>query len=112
MGWPRRPPRRSNRSLSGAFSMAEACDRLIAGQPRTPLHGPLAKADGEDLEPPDAHRDREIEARSTKIQLALMEGEDHPVIEELRRRDIQTLTPIEALTTLYQFQKQLNGSGK
>jgi DNA mismatch repair protein MutS len=41
-----------------------------------------------------------------KVQLALFEGEEHPVVDQLRKLDLTTMTPIEALTVLYQLQKR------
>jgi DNA mismatch repair protein MutS len=41
-------------------------------------------------------------------QLPLFEMRGHPIIEQLRGLDITRLTPIEALTTLHQWQEMLN----
>ena len=37
--------------------------------------------------------------------MTLFEAEPHPVLEQIKRLDLSTLTPIEALNLLYQFQK-------
>jgi DNA mismatch repair protein MutS len=47
-----------------------------------------------------------VTERREKVQLALFEAEEHPLLEELRRLDLTTTTPIEALTVLYQLQKR------
>src|SRR5205814_93312 len=41
-----------------------------------------------------------------RVQLALFEAEENPVLEQLRKLDLTTMTPIEALTILYQLQKK------
>ncbi len=41
-----------------------------------------------------------------RVQLNLFEVEENPVLEELRKLDLTTTTPIEALTLLYQLQKR------
>jgi len=41
-----------------------------------------------------------------KMQLTLFEAEENPVVAELRKLDLTTTTPIEALTLLYQLQKR------
>ncbi|MGO8672082.1 MAG: DNA mismatch repair protein MutS [Capsulimonadaceae bacterium] len=43
-----------------------------------------------------------------RVQLTLFEAERHPVIDELERLDLATLSPIEALTLLYDYQKRVN----
>ena len=48
-----------------------------------------------------------IEERKQRLQLTLFEGEEHPVLAELRALDLTTMSPIEALTTLYRLQRQL-----
>jgi hypothetical protein len=40
------------------------------------------------------------------VQLTLFDVEEHPVVDELRKLDLSTTTPIEALTQLYQLQKR------
>ena len=39
-------------------------------------------------------------------------AKDHPIVEELRDLDINSLTPLDALTKLYAWQKQINGEKK
>ena len=38
--------------------------------------------------------------------MSLMSGEQNPVIKNLKALDIDTLTPIEAMNTLYELKKQ------
>jgi DNA mismatch repair protein MutS len=51
-------------------------------------------------------RETQISASRQKVQLNLFEVEENPVVEELRKLDLSTTTPIEALTLLYQLQKR------
>ncbi len=44
------------------------------------------------------------------VQLTLF-APPHPVLEELKRLDIEALSPIEALTTLYELQRRLREGG-
>ncbi|MCP4591273.1 MAG: hypothetical protein GY842_11035, partial [bacterium] len=37
---------------------------------------------------------------------------EHPVVEELRELDVSTMTPLEAINRLYEFQRQVEGSGE
>lgn len=47
-----------------------------------------------------------ITARTQRMQMTLFEAEPHPVLEQLRRLDLSTTSPIEALNLLYQLQKE------
>jgi DNA mismatch repair protein MutS len=47
-----------------------------------------------------------IPTRTQKMQMTLFEAEPHPVVEQLKRLDLSTLSPIEALNLLYQMQKE------
>jgi DNA mismatch repair protein MutS len=46
-----------------------------------------------------------VAARTQKLQMTLFEAEPHPVLEQIKRLDLATLSPIEALNLLYQMQK-------
>jgi DNA mismatch repair protein MutS len=50
--------------------------------------------------------------KTEKIQLTLFEAEPHPVLLDLEKLDVDTLTPIEALTKLYDMQKKLKHDKK
>jgi DNA mismatch repair protein MutS len=54
-------------------------------------------------------RETQIRTQRQKVQLNLFEVEENPVVEELRKLDLSTTTPIEALTLLYQLQKRAGG---
>jgi DNA mismatch repair protein MutS len=47
-----------------------------------------------------------VSEKREKVQLTLFDVEEHPVVDELRKLDLSTTTPIEALTVLYQLQKR------
>lgn len=51
--------------------------------------------------------DAKIPTKTEKLQLTLFEAENHPVIEEIGKLDVSTMTPIEALTKLYELQNRL-----
>jgi DNA mismatch repair ATPase MutS len=36
-------------------------------------------------------------------------AKEHQIVEELRQLDVNSLTPLDALTTLYSWQKQVQG---
>jgi DNA mismatch repair protein MutS len=48
-----------------------------------------------------------VTARTERMQLTLFEAEEHPVLDLLRRMDLTTITPIEALTALFDLQKKV-----
>jgi DNA mismatch repair protein MutS len=48
----------------------------------------------------------QVNEQRSKVQLNLFEAEANPVLEELKKLDVTTMTPIEALTALYQLQKR------
>ncbi len=47
-----------------------------------------------------------VPARTETVQLKLFDIEEHPVVQELRKLDVTTMTPVEALTVLYNLQKK------
>jgi DNA mismatch repair protein MutS len=49
-----------------------------------------------------------INKKTEKLQLTLFETEEHPVLLELGKMDVSVMTPVEALTKLYDLQKRLN----
>ena len=53
--------------------------------------------------------DTRVQTTTTTLQLALFEAEEHPVLTELRKLDVSTMTPIEALTRLYELQRRAAG---
>ena len=48
-----------------------------------------------------------VAPKSQKLQMTLFEAEEHPVVEELRGLDINTLSPVEALIALQRLQKSV-----
>jgi len=48
----------------------------------------------------------QVQEARQRMQLTFMDTEENPVVEELKKLDLTTMTPIEALTTLYQLQKR------
>lgn len=50
---------------------------------------------------------QKVQAKTQRMQLTLFETEKHPVIEELEKLDIATLSPIEALVKLDEMQKRV-----
>jgi DNA mismatch repair protein MutS len=52
-------------------------------------------------------KDRKVSAKTQKMQLTLFEAEQHPVIGELEKLDIATLSPIEALVKLDELQRRV-----
>ncbi len=49
-----------------------------------------------------------LAARTQRLQTTLFEAERHPVLDELGALDLGTLSPIEALTKLYDLQRKLS----
>jgi DNA mismatch repair protein MutS len=39
-------------------------------------------------------------------------AKEHPIVEELRQMDVNNLTPIDAMTKIYEWQKQVQGKAK
>ncbi|GAB4454056.1 MAG: DNA mismatch repair protein MutS [Armatimonadaceae bacterium] len=54
----------------------------------------------------DTGRGGTVSAHTPKMQMTLFEAEPHPVVEEIKRLDLATLSPIEALNLLYRLQKE------
>lgn len=52
------------------------------------------------------------EPKTTRMQMTLFGQSDHPVVDELRRLDLDRLTPIDALQRLQQWQKSLSDEKK
>ncbi|MCS6845440.1 MAG: DNA mismatch repair protein MutS [Caldilineales bacterium] len=80
----------------------------LAGLPKPVIHRAeeiLAELEAQGNAPLRLGDDSGPDARQpTVVQLSLF-GEPHPVVEALRRLDINALTPLEALNKLYELQK-------
>ncbi len=50
---------------------------------------------------------KDIAASARRVQMTLFEAEPHPVLDELAGLDLGTLSPIEALTKLYDLQRKI-----
>ena len=45
----------------------------------------------------------------SSLQLTLFETGEHPLIEEIRRTDLDSMTPLEALQKLNEWREQVHG---
>jgi DNA mismatch repair protein MutS len=50
--------------------------------------------------------DDQVAAKTQRVQLKLFELEEHPVLQEIRKLDLTSMTPMEALTRLFELQKK------
>jgi DNA mismatch repair protein MutS len=50
--------------------------------------------------------DARVQTTTRRLQLSLFEAEEHPALAALRKLDVTTMTPVEALTRLYELQRQ------
>ncbi len=57
----------------------------------------------------DAGAGARLSEQTQRLQATLFEAERHPVLDELGGLDLGTLSPIEALTKLYDLQRKLSG---
>lgn len=53
---------------------------------------------------------KSVSAKTPKLQMTLFEGESHPVVDELEKLDIATMSPIEALVKLDELQRKAKGN--
>ncbi|HEY3282545.1 MAG TPA: DNA mismatch repair protein MutS [Armatimonadota bacterium] len=80
----------------------------MAGLPDTVIH--RAQEVLKDLEHQGKNlRGGDVQARTQRLQLTFLEGGDHPVVDALMALDLETMTPLEALTALAGLQKQVRG---
>jgi DNA mismatch repair protein MutS len=78
----------------------------LAGVPRPVIH--RAQELLEQLESGEFRPGTESTAPFQPVLFA----DDHPVVETLRGLDVSTMTPLEAISTLYDLQRQLESSGE
>ena len=57
----------------------------------------------------DAGAGAKLSEQTQRLQATMFEAETHPVLDELSGLDLGTLSPIEALTKLYELQRKLSG---
>ena len=85
------------------INLATVVDKYV-GETEKHLERIFSEADGVNgVLPSDRSA---VTERGTRLQLSLFEAEEHPGLGELRKLDLTTMTPIEALTALYQLQKK------
>ena len=78
----------------------------LAGMPRPVVH--RAEQILEQLERDAARSPGQARPQAEVLQLALF-STTNPALEALRSLDVNALTPIEALTRLYELQRMLDG---
>jgi DNA mismatch repair protein MutS len=81
----------------------------LAGLPRSVIH--RAEEVLENLEKDEKGRGRRERLRQemAAAQLAMFPSGPHPVVEELQKLDVDALSPLEALTKLYELQEKAKG---
>jgi DNA mismatch repair protein MutS len=52
-------------------------------------------------------KNKPVQAKTKKLQMTLFEAERHPVIDDIEKLDLATMSPIEALVKLDEFQKKV-----
>lgn len=53
-----------------------------------------------------SNKGAKVKAKKETFQLTLFDVEKHPVLDELEKLDVATMSPIEAITKLYELQKK------
>jgi DNA mismatch repair protein MutS len=79
----------------------------LAGLPRPVIHRAeeiLAELEREGARSPVATPP--VRSAPVARQLALFSTEPHPAVEALRKLDVNSLTPLEAISKLYELQRQ------
>lgn len=85
----------------------------LAGVPRTVTHRAqeiLAALEQDSRTPAHAVHRQPPEAVRQAVQLGLFAMEPHPVVQRLATLDVDSLTPLEAINTLYELKKQTEGT--
>ncbi len=78
----------------------------LAGLPKTVIH--RAEEILEELER-DSHRSPIRPKRIAEIRQLALFPEASPIIEELKKLDLESMTPLEALNKLYELQREVGG---
>ena len=78
----------------------------MAGLPRTVIH--RAEEILKELER-DSHRSPIRPRRIAEIRQLALFPETSPIIEELKKLDLESMTPLEALNKLYELQREVEG---
>ncbi|UCC89745.1 MAG: DNA mismatch repair protein MutS [Anaerolineales bacterium] len=82
----------------------------LAGLPRSVINRAqeiLSQLEREGARSPSPHVQASGRAEPAARQLALFGSEPHPVIKFLRQLDVNSLTPLEAISKLYEMQSQV-----
>jgi DNA mismatch repair protein MutS len=84
----------------------------LAGLPRSVIH--RAEEVLENLEKDEKGRGRRERLRQemAAAQLAMFPSAPHPVVEDLQKLDVDSLSPLEALTKLYELQEKAKGGAE
>jgi DNA mismatch repair protein MutS len=84
----------------------------LAGLPRSVIH--RAEEVLENLEKDEKGRGRRERLRQemAAAQLSMFPSGPHPVVEELQKLDVDSLSPLEALTKLYELQEKAKGGAE
>ena len=87
----------------------------IAGLPRSVVHRAeeiLSQLEREGTRNPlPVSADRSEQTGAAAVQLPLFSGEPHPALQTLRQLDVNGLTPLEAISKLYELQQQAGEQG-
>jgi len=81
----------------------------LAGLPQSVIERAkviLANLEEEDLTPASTPHHASPRSKDNRYQLSLFVPRDNPVVDELRALDVNALTPIEALNTLYELRQK------
>ncbi|MFH0847101.1 MAG: DNA mismatch repair protein MutS [Chloroflexota bacterium] len=79
----------------------------LAGLPRAVVH--RAEEVLDEFEGDSGRARKRHPGKATSLQLPLL-GEKSPLVEELRKLDVEGMTPLEALNRLYELKKKAEGS--
>jgi DNA mismatch repair protein MutS len=67
----------------------------------------LANLEDEDLTPAGTPHHARLAPKENAFQLSLFMPQEHPVVDTLKRLDLDAMTPLEALNTLHDLQRQV-----
>ncbi|MBI3945085.1 MAG: DNA mismatch repair protein MutS [Armatimonadetes bacterium] len=81
----------------------------LPGSVITRARAVLAALEEQDAGAPGLPSDRAVVPAAQTVQLKLFDVEPDPVVAELRKLDVTTMTPVEALTVLYNLHKKVLG---
>jgi len=80
----------------------------LAGLPRVVIQ--RAEEILEDLEKGASRSPRAVPSEGATEQLPLFSMRPHPLLERVKKLDLSTMTPLEALNKLFEWQQELKGS--